>query len=186
MYKQSLINKIIKKNIKNIKSLRPEFQVKAMLFMNNLLSKGHLIYIYSTYRSLDKQYEYRKKYLSGEGGKAAAPGYSWHNYGLAFDFVPVREDGSLDWSYNNFNSIYLPEIQRLRLKSGKAFSDKPHVEDSIGKNIENYAKQLDLQAYQEGEIAIKAANTKKAAQYILPSLLLITLIYITYETAKSV
>ena len=56
------------------------------------MSIGHL----SGYRNYAQQQELYNKYKAGKGGKAASPGGSWHNYGVAVDVTIYRPDGSWD------------------------------------------------------------------------------------------
>ena len=62
----------------------------------------------------------------------ARAGYSWHNYGLAVDFVPLVA-GKPDWKYDPVNpEDYWDEIATLAQAQGmvwgKSFNDLPHVE----------------------------------------------------------
>lgn len=84
------------------------------------------------YRSLAEQQVLWEKYQAG-GPKAAPPGKSAHNYGLAVD---VALDGSdkpglqPDWNTEHpgwkwlFDAIW----KHPRLHSGRSFSDSDHVE----------------------------------------------------------
>jgi len=60
---------------------------------------------------------------------AAAPGYSWHEFGLAVDVVPQSEDGSLDWNANHpiWREI-ITKGEALGLVSGNAWNDTPHFQ----------------------------------------------------------
>ena len=62
----------------------------------------------------------------------ARAGYSWHNYGLAVDFVPLIA-GKPDWSYDpNDRADLWDEIAALArargMVWGRSFGDVPHVE----------------------------------------------------------
>ena len=46
-----------------------------------------------SYRSLGQQQELRTRWAQGQGGYAAQPGYSWHNYASAIDLTIYYEDG---------------------------------------------------------------------------------------------
>jgi hypothetical protein len=46
-----------------------------------------------SYRSLGQQQELRTRWAQGQGGYAAEPGYSWHNYASAIDLTIYYEDG---------------------------------------------------------------------------------------------
>lgn len=45
------------------------------------------------YRSLGQQQELRTRWAQGQGGYAAEPGYSWHNYASAIDLTIYYNDG---------------------------------------------------------------------------------------------
>lgn len=82
---------------------------------------------------------------SGPHVTNAAPGQSWHNYGLAFDAVPVV-DGALDWSvagkYQDTGlqrewAIYGEECERAGLYWAgrwKTFREYPHAQSVAAGN----------------------------------------------------
>lgn len=84
------------------------------------------------YRSLDEQKELYNKFLAG-GPKAAPPGKSAHNYGLAVDVVP---DGSPapgfqpDWNtgHDAWKWLFDAVFDHPRLHSGRTFNDSDHIE----------------------------------------------------------
>lgn len=65
----------------------------------------------------------------------AKPGYGWHPYGLAVDYVPIV-DGKLDWIYNPEDpDDFWDEIAYLAKSLGmqwggdwRSIKDRPHVE----------------------------------------------------------
>lgn len=90
-------------------------------------------YVLSGYRSMEEQQELYEKYLAG-GPKAAPPGRSAHNYGLAVDVV-LDADGDKPGLQPSWDTK-LPAWLRLRavcykhprLKNGWSFGDWPHIE----------------------------------------------------------
>lgn len=90
-------------------------------------------YVISGYRSLAEQKILHEKYLKGEGGKAAPPGKSAHNFKLAIDVVL---DGSekpglqMLWDTKHEGWLWLAWAIRKhpRLHSGMWFADWPHIE----------------------------------------------------------
>jgi hypothetical protein len=46
-----------------------------------------------SYRSLGQQQELRTRWAQGQGGYAAEPGYSWHNYASAIDLTIYYDNG---------------------------------------------------------------------------------------------
>lgn len=84
------------------------------------------------YRSLALQAELYAKYQAG-GPRAAPPGKSAHNYGLAVDIVL---DGSPapgiqpDWNTSNpaWVRLFAAVDAHPRLHSGRSFNDADHIE----------------------------------------------------------
>lgn len=61
--------------------------------------RGFATFIASSARSLAEQSRAYQAYLQGKGGRAAPPGYSAHNYGLAIDVVIRAPNGSDPWAW---------------------------------------------------------------------------------------
>jgi D-alanyl-D-alanine dipeptidase len=59
-------------------------------------------------------------------------GASYHNYGLAVDVALMKDDGSIDWSFDDRK--LLPYSNKYALKWGGNWSDKPHFEKNFGFN----------------------------------------------------
>lgn len=74
-----------------------------------------------------------QKFLAG-GPKAAPPGQSPHEYGLAVDMVPDKDPDvnglqpQWDTSDPHWQRIFEAIHRHPRLKSGKSFQDADHVE----------------------------------------------------------
>jgi peptidoglycan L-alanyl-D-glutamate endopeptidase CwlK len=76
---------------RQLRDLRPEVMQKAVQFINACGAHGIEVLITSTYRDFESQ-----QVLYNQGrttpGKIvtnAKPGQSFHNFGVAFDFVPI-------------------------------------------------------------------------------------------------
>lgn len=90
--------------------------------------------VLSGYRSLDAQRVLHEKHLAG-GPRAAPPGKSAHNYGLAVDVVPDKDSNPANglqpewvtsakpWAWLKANTVPHP-----RLRSGWSFGDAGHIE----------------------------------------------------------
>ena len=83
----------------NLALLHPAVRVMAIILMHRCRNIGINIILVQGFRSFAEQ---DALYAKGrtEVGKIvtnAKGGYSFHNYGLAFDFCPLRADGSTDW-----------------------------------------------------------------------------------------
>ena len=90
-------------------------------------------YVVSGYRSIPEQIELYKKYKAG-GPRAAPPGKSAHNFGLAIDVV-LDMDGAKpglqpSWDTKLPGWLWLKAkcAAHPRLKSGWSFNDWPHIE----------------------------------------------------------
>ena len=101
---------------------------------NKLLSDSpYTWYVTSGWRSSAEQEVLHELYLQGKGGKAAPPGKSAHEKGLAIDVVL---DGSpkpglqMLWDTKHEGWLWLAWAIRKhpRLHSGMWFSDWPHIE----------------------------------------------------------
>lgn len=134
-----------------ISGLNSASQSKFNSFVTDVYNElGILLLGYSGSRTAEEQWQLRKDYLLGKdgSGQAAAPYYSWHQYGLAMDLVPLLENGIADWNSSRWNEI--GKIgERNGLKWGKSFGDTVHFQDTIGKNLEDYQKgnEQDMQKY---------------------------------------
>jgi hypothetical protein len=90
-------------------------------------------YILYGRRTREQQQALYDKYLAG-GPKAAPPGMSPHEYGLAVDIVPDNdpEKSGLQpqWNISNPAWEWLFEMvhRHPRLHSGKSFNDADHIE----------------------------------------------------------
>ena len=84
------LQSIATRNQTTIASLEPNFGKRVAKWLSEC-NKLHLpILIYSGYRSISEQAKLYRDYQAGKiGGPVAAPGESFHNYGLAIDYVPL-------------------------------------------------------------------------------------------------
>ncbi len=68
----------------------------------------------------------------------ARGGDSWHNYGLAADFVPVGPDGKWSWDLKTFDWRRMARIaEECGLEAGYfwRFQDPPHVQNRYGRTL---------------------------------------------------
>lgn len=84
---------------RKIEDLNPRVAAMARAFIDKCNAAGIDVIITSTYRDLDAQ---GRLYAQGRGTPGAIitnakPGESWHNWHLAFDFVPI-EMGKAAWN----------------------------------------------------------------------------------------
>jgi peptidoglycan L-alanyl-D-glutamate endopeptidase CwlK len=113
--------------------LQADFKERVIRWYEECMAEGLKILVYCGYRSNEDQEKLYKQGRSTKGNKVtnARAGQSFHNYGRAIDFVPVR-NGESSW---DDTASYL-KAQRI----GKEFGlrpiswELPHLEDSSFKN----------------------------------------------------
>jgi peptidoglycan L-alanyl-D-glutamate endopeptidase CwlK len=86
-------------NSRKITDLEPNVQVKCNEFIKKCKAAGIDILITSTYRDKESQAALYAigRTLPGKKVTNAKPGWSWHNWRLAFDFVPLK-NGKAIWN----------------------------------------------------------------------------------------
>lgn len=127
------------KSVDKIVLLETSTRNKFMKFLDAAHAKGINLYVYETYRPLERQWELRKKYLTTGSPRAAKPGESWHNYYRAGDVVEILPNGKADWNYTNWETI--KKLGRMAgLDSGESFGDKPHWQNPGRLSIESLKK----------------------------------------------
>ena len=81
---------VAKRNKETIFLLEPNFGKRVSRWLIECNKLQLQILIYSGFRSIAEQTKLHNDYLAGKiGGPVAAPGNSYHNYGLAVDYVPL-------------------------------------------------------------------------------------------------
>ena len=113
--------------------LQPDFKEKVIRWYEECKEEGLKILVYCGYRSNEDQEKLYKQGRSTKGKKVtnARAGQSFHNYGRAIDFVPVK-NGESSW---DDTASYI-KAQRI----GKEFGlrpiswELPHLEDGSFKN----------------------------------------------------
>jgi len=86
-------------NSRDINELHPKVKKLCQDFIEACKAKGITIKIISTYRDNSYQQAIYNVGRTKPGKRItdAKPGYSFHNYRLAFDFLPTR-NGVYDWN----------------------------------------------------------------------------------------
>jgi peptidoglycan L-alanyl-D-glutamate endopeptidase CwlK len=86
-------------NSRNLDDLRPEAKALAEKFIRQCAAVGIDVLITSTLRDNECQAELYAQGRSKPGNRVtnAMPGQSFHNYGVAFDFVPMT-NGKPNWN----------------------------------------------------------------------------------------
>lgn len=86
-------------NSRSLSDLLPPARARAQAFLDACTRQGIDILITSTYRDLDSQAALYAQGRTSPGRIVtnARPGQSFHNFRVAFDFVPIV-NGKCDWS----------------------------------------------------------------------------------------
>jgi hypothetical protein len=110
--------------------LEPQFRADIEALLGADPADWYVLY---GFRTGMEQAELYAKYQAG-GPKAAPPGKSPHNWGLAVDVVPDKDPGTLglqpEWDVNSLSwrRIFEAIHRHPRLHSGKSFQDADHIE----------------------------------------------------------
>ena len=121
------------RSYKIFEGLHQDFKEKVIRWYEECKAEGLKILVYCGYRSNEDQEKLYKQGRSTKGKKVtnARAGQSFHNYGRAIDFVPVK-NGESSW---DDTASYI-KAQRI----GKEFGlrpiswELPHLEDGSFKN----------------------------------------------------
>lgn len=123
---------------KKIMLLHPLIRGKARDFINKAETEGINLRVTSTLRTYAEQNKLYEKGRTTAGGIVtnARGGYSNHNFGLAFDVVPIV-NGQADWNTKDWNKI--GQIGKsVGFEWGgdwKSFVDKPHFQMLFNKSL---------------------------------------------------
>jgi len=99
------ISVVDERSEKMITTLLPEVRPYARALVHAARQDlGVTLIVTSGTRTYEEQAELRRKYLAGKGGKAAAPGYSNHNFGIAFD-VTIFNGKTPVWESPKYKAV---------------------------------------------------------------------------------
>lgn len=127
-----------------IETLRPEFATRVKDWFNECCQTGFTPYIYEGFRTNVRQAELYAQGRTKPGNIVtnAQAGQSFHNYGLAIDWVPLRrvekanDMYEADWDNNPIYAVGADLARKFKLR---ALSwETPHLEDA------NYQHWKDL------------------------------------------
>ena len=125
-------------NSRDIKDLTPDTRAKAIKFKAKCLAAGIDALITCTYRDNECQADLYAQGRTKPGKRVtkAGPGHSYHNYRLAFDFVPLVA-GKAIWNDDKLWSQCGAIAQECGLEWGGnwQFTDKPHCQNTQGRSI---------------------------------------------------
>ncbi|WP_082055753.1 LysM peptidoglycan-binding domain-containing protein [Geobacillus kaustophilus] len=134
------LKELLKKADKKLQNVHPVVAAKARQLISQAYKKGINVIITQGYRSIEEQNEL---YAQGrtKPGKIvtnAKGGYSYHNFGLAFDFAILNPDGSVSWNVDEKWKRVAQIGKSLGLEWGgdwKSFPDYPHFQYTFGLSL---------------------------------------------------
>jgi len=125
-----------KRSEKNLATLVPNAQRKARAWLRKCHESGINVKIICGTRTYEEQAALYAKGRTAPGKKVtnARPGYSWHNFGVAWDFVVFDAKGQPVW-----DSPLMDRCGKIGEELGlewggswKRFVDKPHLQLKMG------------------------------------------------------
>ena len=125
-------------NSRSLDELTPDTKAKAEAFKRGCKAEGVDVLITSTYRDSECQASLYAQGRTTPGAivTKATPGHSFHNYRVAFDFVPLL-DGKAIWANHDTWEICGKVAESVGLDWGGnwEFKDKPHCQNTQGQSI---------------------------------------------------
>lgn len=127
---------------RKIEDLHPRVASKYKSFEAGCAAIGIDVILTATYRDIESQdalYAIGRT-LPGKKVTNVAGGYSFHNWRVAFDFVPVV-NGKAVWNDDKLWERCGAVAESVGLEWGgrwKGFVDKPHCQDTGGLTINQY------------------------------------------------
>ena len=126
-------------SIAQLQTLHPLIRAKAIDAYNEAVKAtpiGIHPYITEGFRSFERSATLYAQGRTKPGDKVtnAKAGQSWHNYGMAFDFV-IQKNGVFDWTVNHNWMVCVNIFKSHGFKWGgdwKSFKDYPHLEMTFG------------------------------------------------------
>jgi len=126
-------------SIAQLQTLHPLIRAKAVDAYNEAVKAtpvGIHPYITEGFRSFERSAALYAQGRTKPGDKVtnAKAGQSWHNYGLAMDFV-IQKNGVFDWTVNHNWMVCVNIFKAHGFKWGgdwKSFKDYPHLEMTFG------------------------------------------------------
>ena len=136
------LKQLLQKAEPKLKELHPVLADKARQLIEKSYKEGIWLIITQGFRSIEEQ---NALYAQGRSkpGKIvnnAKGGYSYHNYGLAFDFAILNKDGSVDWTVDEQWKRVGAIGKSLGLEWGgdwKSLPDYPHFQYTFGLTIKD-------------------------------------------------
>ena len=164
------LKELIEKAEKKLKGVHPVVATKARQLIEQAYKERINVIITQGLRTVEEQNEL---YAQGrtKPGKIvtnAKGGYSYHNFGLAFDFAILKDDGSVNWNVDEKWKRVGAIGKSLGLEWGgdwTSFKDYPHFQYTFGLSLAQLragkCPPVEAQSIQKGEP--KMTTTQKSA-----------------------
>jgi len=151
----------------DLSAIYPPLRAKVVQLAENCRKRGVEYWAISGYRSPEEQAKlyFQGRTLPGPKVTNAKPFTSYHNYGLAVDFVmdtDIKRDGlQPNWDIKSY-AVLAEEAKKLGLEAGyywTQFKDAPHIQLPLSTSK---IKLLELEAlYKKGGIPAVWAHLDK-------------------------
>ena len=127
------------RSARNIATLEPTTAKLATELLRRLAAEGYNFKVTSGTRTFDEQAKLYAQGRTAPGPKVtnARPGFSWHNFGLAFDVTLFQGDRNPVWEHPAY-AIAGRIGKELGLRWGgdfKSLVDRPHFERPVGLSL---------------------------------------------------
>ena len=131
----------------NIATLKPAAQTKAREWLAACLALGITVKVICGTRTYDEQAALYAQGRTKPGPKVtnSPPGYSWHNFGVAWDFVVFDADGQPQW-----DSPLMEKCGRIAESHGldwggswTGFQDTPHIQLRMDCTLADARQQME-------------------------------------------
>lgn len=157
------LNELLEKAEKKLEGVHPVVAEKARQLITKAYNEGIYVVITQGYRSKEEQdalYAQGRTKL-GKIVTNAKGGYSYHNFGLAFDFALMNPDGSICWEVNDKWKRVAQIGKSLGLEWGgdwDSFKDYPHFQYTFGLSL------ADLRAGKRPPQVVKPTSAVEAVR----------------------
>lgn len=136
-------------NSRKLEDLLPEAAAKCAAFIDACAAAGIDVLITSTYRDMESQAALYAQGRTGPGKKVtnAMPGDSFHNWKVAWDFVPII-NGKAVWNDDAMWKRCGQIAMSLGIEWGGSwtrFPDKPHCQYTSGRTIADFKAEQGVQ-----------------------------------------
>ena len=165
-YSTNLINWAWNKSKYKMERLSKITREKCMKMWGIAFHNGYLVNVFSGYRSFDKQKELYDAYHRDpvNNNIAAPPGRSYHNYGMAWDCMVMKHDGSGAMPGGSLKLENINIKAGLNLKWGGYFSQKdPYHFSDPRMSIDDLQKGDDYQTWLENQSTKEEIEATEAA-----------------------